>query len=120
MRSNSSPLQKRATWKRVTTLVAASALLVGGTTLAGSVFGQGLGAATAVQAGDERLNTDVGHAAPFVYDFDGDGKRDLLVGQMGAGHLRIYKNIGTNDAPKFGKDFEVFRAEGEDATVPTG
>ena len=98
----------------VTSFLAASALA------ASSVFAQGLGTATAVKAGDDKLNTDVGHAAPFVYDFDGDGKRDLLVGQMGAGHLRIYKNIGTNDAPKFGKDFEVFRAEGEDATVPTG
>lgn len=100
--------------KTISAFVAASALTTG------SVFAQGLGSATAIQAGDQVLNTDVGHAAPFVYDFDGDGKRDLLVGQMGAGHLRIYKNVGTNDAPKFGKDFEVFRAEGEDATVPTG
>ena len=98
----------------VTTFLAASALA------AGSVFAEGLGSATAIQAGDEKLNTDVGHAAPFVYDFDGDGKRDLLVGQMGSGHLRIYKNVGTNNAPKFGKDFEVFKAEGEHATVPTG
>ena len=100
--------------KTISTFVAVSALS------AGSVFAQGLGTATAVKAGDDVLNTDVGHAAPFVYDFDGDGKRDLLVGQMGSGHLRIYKNVGTNDAPKFGKDFQVFRAAGEDATVPTG
>ena len=38
-------------------------------------------------------------------DFDGDGLRDLLVGQSGPGghDLLLYKNIGTQDSPEFGK-----------------
>ena len=107
-------LKSTSAWVAVTALAA-------GTWLSGAAqAGPTLKKATPVQAGEVALNTDVGHAAPFVYDFDADGKRDLLVGQMGSGHLRIYKNIGTDKAPKFSEDFEIFQAEGEHGTVPTG
>jgi hypothetical protein len=43
----------------------------------------------------------VGHAAPFVGDIDGDGRKDLLVGEFYKGRLRIYRNVGTNVEPKF-------------------
>src|SRR3954453_5302371 len=33
-----------------------------------------------LQAAGKVMDTDVGHAAPFVGDFDGDGVADLLVG----------------------------------------
>lgn len=58
-----------------------------------------------------------GFAAPFVGDFDGDGKNDLLVGQRIQGRLRIYRNTGTNAEPKF-DTFEWFKAGGEVAGVP--
>ncbi len=35
-----------------------------------------------------------GHAAPCWADIDGDGKKDLLVGQYGGGKVRVYKNLG--------------------------
>lgn len=61
----------------------------------------------------------VGHAAPIFFDWDGDGLRDLLVGQFGDGKLRIYRNTGKKDAPAF-EGFEWFKAGGEVAKVETG
>ncbi len=50
----------------------------------------------------------VGHAAPFVGDIDGDGRKDLLVGEYYKGRLRIYRNVGTNAEPRF-EGFTVFQ-----------
>ena len=72
-----------------------------------------------VKAGATVIDVDVGHAAPFVVDWDGDGRRDLLIGQMGKGQMRIYKNTGSDTAPAF-QDFEVFKVGESEATVPTG
>lgn len=72
-----------------------------------------------ISAGGEPINVNIGHAAPFVHDFDGDGLKDLLVGQFGEGKLRIYRNVGDAKTPKF-KDFEYFQAGGQVAKVPTG
>lgn len=36
-----------------------------------------------------------GHAAPCWADFDGDGKKDLLVGQFRKGKIKFYKNNGS-------------------------
>lgn len=57
-----------------------------------------------------------GFAAPWVGDFDGDGRRDLLVGQRELGRMRIYRNVGSNRVPKF-QSFEWFQAAGEPACV---
>jgi hypothetical protein len=90
-------------------------------------------------AGDSPIDVTVGHAAPHVMDFDGDGLRDLLVGEFGTGtflqerlpesrrskksgyaegKLRIYRNVGTNAAPAFA-DFEYLRAGKQHASIPT-
>ncbi len=65
-----------------------------------------------------------GLAAPALWDWDGDGKRDLLVGEfetnsgedfpMGAGGstIRVYRNVGTDAAPKFTDEFEWARDTG--------
>jgi len=55
-----------------------------------------------LQAGGQPINVDMGHAAPFVADLNGDGRMTLLVGQFGDGKLRLYPNIGTKREPKFG------------------
>ncbi len=72
-----------------------------------------------LEAAGKPIDTDIGHAAPFVGDFDGDGKLDLLVGQFGDGLLWVYRNVGTNARPKFAAG-EKFQAGGKDGRVPTG
>ena len=56
---------------------------------------------------------------PCFADVDGDGLRDLLVGQFAKGLCRVYKNIGTKQAPLFG-DFTFLEAGGKPATVMAG
>jgi hypothetical protein len=70
-------------------------------------------------AAGKPIDTDVGHAAPFVADFDGDGVNDLLVGQFGDGILWVYRNEGTNAAPKYAAGVK-FKGGKEDGRVPTG
>jgi hypothetical protein len=71
-----------------------------------------------VQAGDRALDVGrSGHAAPYFADVDGDGRRDLLVGQYADGRVRLYRNQGTNKAPRFGS-FEYVLAGGQPASVP--
>ena len=91
-----------------------------------------LGAPFLVMAGDGPVLTGKqGLAAPALWDFNGDGKRDLLVGEfetngnelfpMGAdgSTVRVYLNVGTDSAPKFSEAFEWARdTEGAIIEVP--
>ena len=47
----------------------------------------------------------IGHFVPTVADWNGDGKKDLIVGSFTGdpGNVRLYLNIGTDADPKFGK-----------------
>ena len=78
-----------------------------------------LAAPIRIEAAGKPIDTDVGHAAPFVCDFDGDGVQDLLVGQFGGGQLWIYRNEGTNVEPKLAAGVK-FKEGGKDGTVPCG
>ena len=80
---------------------------------------QSLSEPSRLEAGGKWIDVEIGHAAPLVYDFDGDGVRDLLVGQFGQGRCRVYRNTGTNAGPKFDQ-FEWFQAGDETATVKAG
>lgn len=72
-----------------------------------------------LEAAGKAIDTDIGHAAPLVVDWDGDGLHDLLVGQFGEGILWIYKNIGTNSAPKYAAGVK-FKDGAKEGRVPTG
>jgi hypothetical protein len=72
-----------------------------------------------LEAASKPIDTDVGHAAPFVGDFDGDGINDLLVGQFGDGILWVYRNEGTSGQPKLAAG-KKFKDGHEDGRVPTG
>jgi len=72
-----------------------------------------------IEAAGKPIDTEIGHAAPFVCDWDGDGVKDLLVGQFGGGLLTIYRNEGTNAAPKLAAGVK-FKQGAKDGTVPSG
>jgi hypothetical protein len=57
-----------------------------------------------------------GHCGPWVEDVDGDGKKDLVVGDF-SGLFRFYKNEGTNQEPRYARAVNL-KAGGEDAKVP--
>ncbi len=72
-----------------------------------------------IEAAGKPIDTAIGHAAPCMVDFDGDGVKDLLVGQFGDGILWIYHNIGTNEHPKFAAGIK-FKEGKKNGQVPTG
>ena len=55
-----------------------------------------------------------GYAAPCWADIDGDGKKDLLVGQFNGGKIRVYRNLGENKLAAG----QWLQAEGQVAEVP--
>ena len=90
-----------------------------------------LGAPFLVMAGDKPVLTEKhGLAAPALWDFNGDGKRDLLVGEFETNSsrfpmeadgstVRVYLNVGTDSEPKFSEEFEWARdTEGTIMEVP--
>ena len=55
-----------------------------------------------------------GYAAPCWADIDGDGKKDLLVGQFAGGMIRVYKNLGEGNLATE----QWLMADGAPAEVP--
>src|SRR5439155_23001740 len=57
-----------------------------------------------------------GYAAPCWADIDGDGKKDLLVGQFNQGKIHVYKNLGGGKLAAGA----WLKADGIDAEIPGG
>lgn len=69
---------------------------------------------------DGGVPIDVGYyGAPVMFDWDGDGAKDLICGQFGSGWIRLYPNVGPDTAPAF-NGFEYFYASGSQITLPSG
>ena len=43
-----------------------------------------------------------------MFDYDGDGLKDLWVGEFetGPSMIKVFKNVGTNEAPEFSGESE--------------
>ena len=72
-----------------------------------------------IEADGAPIAVEIGHLVPVVADWNGDGKKDLIVGQFSGGKIRLYTNVGTDDRPVFGK-FEYLRAGGKEISLPAG
>ena len=55
-----------------------------------------------------------GYAAPCWADVDGDGRKDLIVGQFNKGKMKVYRNLGQG---KLGAG-KWLESDGEIAEVP--
>ena len=57
--------------------------------------------------------------SPFIYEWNGDGKKDLIMGQFDQGNIRFYENIGEHNDPVF-FGFSFLQANSATITLPYG
>jgi hypothetical protein len=78
-----------------------------------------LAAGVKLEADGMAIDARVGHLVPCVADWNGDGLKDLIVGQFSQGKIRLYVNAGTAAEPVL-KDAGFMQAGGEDISLPAG
>ena len=77
-------------------------------------------APVALEASGVPINVGAGgNASPYIVDWDGDGRQDLLLGQYSGGRIRFYRNVGEHFAPEFA-NFVYLQADGVDISVSSG
>ena len=71
-----------------------------------------------LEAGGEPIKVEPpGYACPSWADWDGDGKKDLLVGQFAKGKIHFFKNESETGLPKLRKG-EMLMTGDKPAEVP--
>ncbi len=70
-----------------------------------------------IEAGGVPINVG-GRAAPAVDDWNGDGKKDLLVGNFD-GNIKIFLNEGTDTAPIFNSSYNLMFSNGREVNIGT-
>ena len=75
----------------------------------------GLAEPVRLKAGDQYVSVEKpGYACPCWYDVDGDGRKDLIVGQFKDGKLKVYRNLGDGKLA----EGRWLQADGNDAVIP--
>ncbi len=99
--------------KRIFAILIVSGLMI-------ALHGQAPSFKTPVYIFDGATAIDVGlYGSPFSYDWNGDNKKDLIVGQFDMGMVRFYENVGENNDPVFfGNTF--LQASGATIQLPYG
>jgi len=88
-------------------------------TIATAAFMPKFSSAGKVKCNGANIN-DVSFTTTFVTDWDGDGKKDLIVGEFSPNaKVRLYKNTGTNPAPVF-TAYTYLKAAGADIKLSSG
>lgn len=59
------------------------------------------------------------YGSPCMADWNGDGKKDMLLGIFSGGNIRFYENTGSNVSPSF-SGFSTLRAGGKVLALPYG
>jgi len=72
-----------------------------------------------VQANGVDLVVSASIPDPCVVDWDGDGLKDLIIGQFSSGKIRFYPNSGSNANPVF-TTYTFLQAGGVDITMAYG
>ncbi|MFO7676560.1 MAG: hypothetical protein R6X12_09625 [bacterium] len=63
---------------------------------------------------------DLGYyTAPVMFDWNEDGRKDMVVGQFSYGHIAFFENVGDDSAPEFASH-EYLQASGQVIQLPYG
>jgi hypothetical protein len=63
---------------------------------------------------------DLGYyTAPVMFDWNDDGKKDMIVGQFSYGYIAYFENVGEDSAPEFASH-EYLQASGQAIQLPYG
>lgn len=72
-----------------------------------------------IQANGINMKVDTYASAPYVVDWNEDGKKDLLVGCFYSGNVHLFLNSGSNSAPAFTSG-TMLQADGSVISVAYG